>query len=364
MDSLSSKIRILAVLLSTAAGILGVEWGLRSIYPQLPSISALEGSDFRLERLVDLAENPDGSLCHEVRTFLSHRSRWGTPGAASGVHFSELANVTTAGDGQVVRYGSGAADRRLWIAGDSLAYGLGVDANKTLGAVLSVEVTKHTGGAVDTRNLAVPGAGYCTVSQRVAGALTTKVPDLVLLVLSADDLEERLMLVVDGALVAPPDLASGRLVRWFVGRSWFANLLWFRVTAMREATEDGPKRFVGAATKSGFKRAMGRLKTRIEAKGGVMVVAIVEPPGMPLCSGSLMQARCEWLKEDMRTMADLLKQADVTHMTASGIWSGRLSDIVPREHSIAKRGMLAMHPSAVGHQRISDAIWPMLKDAM
>jgi lysophospholipase L1-like esterase len=364
MSRPTSKTRALALVISTVLGLLGVEWGLRWVYPYLPSISALQGSDFRLERLVDLAEDPDLSLCHEVRTFLSHRSRWAGPGAASGVHFAELGAVDTSGDGRVSRFGSGTADRRLWIAGDSLAYGLGVTEYKTMGAELARAMTRQTGGAVDLRNLAVPGAGYCTVAQRVAGAVSRNEPDLVLVVLSADDLEERLMLSVNGVLVAPPDLASGQLTRWMVGRSWFANLLWFRFTAWREATDGGRARFVGRDTQVGFQRAMASLKARIEAKGGVMVAAIVEPPGMPLCAGALMQERCGWLREDMATMATLLTAAGITHMTADGLWSGSMEHIIDREHRTAQQGMLAMHPSALGHERIAEAVWPMLKSAM
>jgi len=358
------RAQVLALVASTVLGSLAVEWGLRGVYPYLPSVSALHGSDFRLERLVDLAEDPDLSVCHEVRTFLSHRSRWVGPGAASGVHFAELGAVSTSGDGDVKRFGSGDGGRGFWIAGDSLAYGLGVDPDKSVGATLSRAMTRETGGAVNLRNLSVPGAGYCTVAQRVAGAVKRNGPDVVLIVLSADDLEERLMLSVNGKLVAPPDLASNRLVRWAVNRSWFANLLWFRVTALMESVQSRGKRFVGQDTRDGFRHAMSTLKSRIEARGGTMAAVIVEPPGMPLCSGSLTQERCDWLKEDMEIMSDLLVEAKVEHRTVSGIWSRSLSNIIEREHGIAQQGMLAMHPSAEGHERLATFIWPFLKDVM
>lgn len=89
-----------------------------------------------------LAEDPDLSVCHEVRTFLSHRSRWVGPGAASGVHFGELAAVDTSGDVTVQRFGSGEGGRSFWITGDSLAYGLGVAADQTMGASLSRAMTR------------------------------------------------------------------------------------------------------------------------------------------------------------------------------------------------------------------------------
>ena len=69
------RTKMLALLVSTALGILAVEWGLRWVYPYLPSISALQGSDFRLERLVDLAEDPDLSPVSRGSDLPLHRSR-------------------------------------------------------------------------------------------------------------------------------------------------------------------------------------------------------------------------------------------------------------------------------------------------
>ena len=358
--------RWLAMLVSTVVGVYAVEFGLRQVYPTLPSIAALQGSDFRLEQLVDLADDPDLDLCHEVRTFLSHRSRWLSPGAASGVHFAALQHVSMDGDGVVRSFGSQGANhpRQLWLAGDSLAYGLGVNPEESFGSHLAGRVTRHTGGQVQLRNLAVPGAGYCTVVQRVAAALQQHDPDVVLLVLSADDLEERLMLQVNGQLVAPPDLATNRVVRWMVNRSWFANLLWFRLAALSELANGERSRFVGAATKDGFQTAMKVLNQRVSSRGGRLAVAIVEPPGMPLCRGALSKSRCGWLYEDISTMSALLTEVGIQHQKIEGIWSGSLSDIVPKEHALAKQGMLAMHPSATGHQIIAEALWPVVEQSL
>ena len=171
------------------------------------------------------------------------------------------------------------------------------------------------------------------------------------------------MLSVQGQLVAPPDLASGRITRYLVQRSWFANLLWFRLTAWRESSQD-KKRFVGQETQDDFRAAMSELNQRVTASGGRLMVSIVEPPGMPHCSGSLMQERCEWLKADMITMAKLLEDAGVNHTTIQGIWGKGLDHIVPRERGIAQRGMLAMHPSAEGHQQLAQEIWPFMMSSM
>ena len=95
-----------------------------------------------------------------------------------------------------------------------------------------------------------------------------------------------------------------------------------------------------------------------------MMAVIVEPPGMPLCSGSLMQERCEWLKADMNTMSTLLSEANVRHTVVRDIWSPSLAHIIAREHRIAQQGMLAMHPSTEGHERIATFIWPFIQDVM
>jgi len=361
---IKAHFRWLALVVSTLVGLVCVELGLRNVYRTLPSINALNGSEFRLEWLVDLSEDPDSSLCHEVRSFLSHRSRWTGPGTGVEVHFSQLHSVDMVGEGAVTKFGSGETGRTLWIGGDSLAYGLGVEAHQTLGAHLSRSMASKTGGAVYLRNLAVPGAGFCTVAQRLAGALQRQMPDLVMVVLSADDLEERLMLSVNGKLVAPPDLAESSVARWSVKRSWLANLAWFRWVSWSEAVGSKERRFIGSDTQEGFRDAMADLKKRIEGRGGRMVAAIVEPPGMPLCRGPTQQERCGWLQSDMQTMSALLTEAGVQHKVVSGIWSGNLQDIVSREHAIAKRGILAMHPSAEGHERVGEALWPLLAGAM
>ena len=63
-------------------------------------------------------------------------------------------------------------------------------------------------------------------------------------------------------------------------------------------------------------------------------------------------------------MSELLKDARVEHRVVSGLWPKSTEYIIRREHGIAQQGMLAMHPSAEGHERIATFIWPFLKDVM
>ena len=63
-------------------------------------------------------------------------------------------------------------------------------------------------------------------------------------------------------------------------------------------------------------------------------------------------------------MSLLLTEADVRHMVIRDVWSQSLNNIIAREHGIAQQGMLAMHPSAEGHERIASFIWPFIKEVM
>ena len=356
--------RWIALIVSTIVGLVLVELGLRQVYDRLPSIDGLRSTQYRIEQLVDLAGEADSSLCHEVRSFLSHRSRWVQPGSASGVHFAALDTLALTDGGKVMKRGSdGANAMDFWVSGDSLAFGLGVRPEETMGAHLADRFAVSQGGGVTYRNLAVPGAGYCTGVQRVAKALERHNPDVVLLVLSADDLEERLMLNVQGNLVALPDLVQDPAIRWAVNRSWFANLLWFRLMSVREAVRSQQGRFVGRSTRDEFRGAMAGLNEQIQDRGGRLVVALVDPPGLPMCTESQAQQRCEWLSEDMNTMAALLDEAGVSTADLRGRWAGQTTDIVQRERKVIELGRLAMHPSADGHGQLAAWLWPFVSDA-
>ncbi len=355
-------IRWLILVITTLVACVLVEWALQQFYPRLPSIDGLRGTDYRIENLVDLAGEADSSLCHEVRSFLSHRSRWVQPGAASGVHFPALQSLQLTKDGAVLNRGStGSTPRDFWVSGDSLAYGLGVSPTETFGTRLADRLSIDRGWQVRYRNLAVPGAGYCTAVQRIAGALDAHSPDIVLLTLSADDLEERLMLNVEGNLVALPDLVQDPAIRWAVQRSWFANLIWFRWTSIREALRGRQGRFVGRSTQREFQQAMSGLSQRITRKGGQLIVALIAPPGLPMCSEQTARQRCDWLREDMATMVALLEEAGVTYVDLREMWTGRPGDIVKRERPILETGHLAMHPSVQGHAKVADQLWPHLR---
>ena len=125
------------------------------------------------------------------------------------------------------------------------------------------------------------------------------------------------------------------------------------------------KRFVGQETRDDFRSAMAELNRRVSASGGRLAVSIVEPPGMPHCSGSLMQERCEWLKADMVTMSRLLDEAGVTHQMVQGIWGWGMEFIVPpRARDGSARHARDAPKCTAGHAKLAEEIWPFLASSM
>lgn len=397
---------------SVLLGTVLVEGGLRLGYPDMPSLAGLVGSDFRLEQLVASSGGGGEELCHEVGSFLVHRTRWGPQGGGaldeppppprghrpgpSGprsrdgepnppsppgpmlpppgdlpqggaeMEHVEFATVTPGAAPLPDRvFGEGAAgpERELWVAGDSLAYGLGVGEEESFAPLLADKIASEAGGPVVLRNLSVPGAGYCTALRRVANTVDAATPDLVLVALSADDLEERSMLLIDGRLVAPPELASNAVVRWLASHSYFANLFWFRVASLQTLATAQTTRFVGEETQANFGQAVRTLVDEVEAVGGTPVVALVEPPGLAHCEEPLVD-RCRWLTDDLQLMAEVLDAAGVPYVDLRGRWTGHVEDIVDTERQVVAEGGIAMHPSPSGHAKLATWLWPGVSDAL
>lgn len=351
------RARIAAALGASALGIGLVEAALRLTWPALPSVAGLEGSDYRLEELV-ASEAGGTALCHEVTSFLSHRSRWG-PQHAPGTRppgpnkpppgGPPLPGATVAAT--EMTFGEGTA-RSLWLVGDSVTFGLGVEAKDTFGATLARRLAE-TGAAVAYRNLGVPGAGYCTALRRLDTELSAAKPGDVVIVLYADDLEERSMLVVQGRLVAPPDLAENAVVRWLASRSYLANLAWYR--AMSARGEEG--RFLSEATLAEFRAAVVAIRDRVSSVGGDVRFVLLPAPSEQSCPPDKPDARCRWLADDLSRMADVLRAEDIDPIDLRGTWPPGVAHIVTHEHQSMRDGGVAMHPNEAGHALVAEAIW-------
>lgn len=120
------------------------------------------------------------------------------------------------------RYGA-ASERRpleLWVAGDSITWGHGVERGQVYGAHLGRRLAQETSRQVRVTNLAVPGAGYCLALNLIHNALARgERPDLVVLQLFADDLELRFVVSDGRRVVAFPDQLEPAPLRRVVSSS-------------------------------------------------------------------------------------------------------------------------------------------------
>ncbi len=333
-------------------------------------MAALEGSDYRLERLADeVVQRAGDGPCHEVRSFLSHRSRWsrlaspGAPPPGAPMPGAPMPGAPMPGAGEEapeLEFGSGARHRSVWLLGDSVTYGLGVEATETFGASLSGRLADHFGAALTSLNLGIPGAGYCATARRLAAELATQEPDIVIVSFFADDLEEHSMLTVQGRLVAPPDLESNAAIRWFVERSYLANLAWYRAIATPLIQHPADGRFISPVALEEFRTAASAMQASVTHAGGSPIFLLIPTPGEALCTTPVPDARCHQLEGDLELMAQQLQAANIPFLDLRGAWPTGTAHILANDLRAIAEGGIAMHPNAMGHRLLADAIWVML----
>lgn len=359
---------------ASSAGAAMAEAALRWHYPTLPSVAGLEGSDFRLETLVDAADD-GGDLCRESATFLSHRSRWGGPAAGPGGTEGigpppgPMRPPLAGPDGPPLpgapppprerRAGVGPARHSLWFVGDSVTYGLGVGPAETFGALLTEKFAGELGAPVTSENLGVPGAGFCGALRRLATALATKQPDRVFITFYADDLEEATALTVQGRLVMPPELARSAGARWLVGRSYLANAVWYAFRRSEVPSNPNGRRLNEGAVAE-FQAAATTMRDRVVAAGGSTTFVLLPAPSERSCTTSDPGARCRFLADDLAAMAGALTEAGILFIDLRGSWPEGVQHIRADERRAIEGGGVAMHPNAEGHRLLADAIWTRL----
>ncbi len=314
--------------LGLAGGLFLGEGALRAHYPALPSVAALHDSDYEVHRF-----------------------------DSGGGDYACSTDLAPAGTRDLL-VGSGDETRELWIVGDSVAYGQGVSAEQVYGVQLAERLADSHGVSVVVRNFGMPGAGACGVLSRLEQQLDAGArPDLVLLGLFADDLEDRALVSVQGRPVAFPDRVDDAWTRALVSQSYFANLAWFS-GVMGEV--EVHHRFIEPAARADFQIRMRTLVDRIEDAGGATVVSLTEPVGILRCvvppePGS----RCDWMPDDLDLMADLLVAAEVPAVDLRGLWNADPRLMIHHERPAA----LPIHPNALGHARMAEALWPALDAA-
>ncbi len=335
-------VRLVLVFAGLVLGLACGEAALRASYATLPSLAAGKQAGFAVsvfEALERQQPREDGAgRCHHVQ--------------ASGA--SPSLRLTRVGQGP---------ELELWFAGDSVTEAFGVTPSQGFARRLADVVAAQLEVTVVLRNLAFSAAGYCGALNAVHQELTVSRPDLVVVVVTGDDLEDRAMVRVSDGVIAFPSTIEGRVLRFAARRSYLVNLAWF--TRLRRV-EKSPRRFVGHGGQHDFVEAQRQLDVAVERAGGRTLRVVLPAPGQAFCRPSKRAtARCNWMASDLDLMANLLIDAGADVADLRGVWDGEEEPpCIPSEADAARQGTLAIHPHAEGHAAVANALAPALLAAV
>lgn len=339
----------LLALVSTLLAVALGEGLLRLRYDALPSLAPLESSDLEIRQFdwsdyPPMKENRDTSPTCREQSYLVRRD---------GV--------------EDVRFGpEGGTPLRLWVAGDSVTMGYGVGRGESFGSLLGARLAASAGVPVVVRNLGINGAGFCAVLRRLNENVGADgAPDVVVLTLFADDLEDRALVGVQKRLVALPDRVESGLGRLLVSHSYLANLAWYAVVAGQQEQVEA-HRYIDAQGQVLFKDSVRFMQERLKAQGTALVTVLLAPAGLHLCAPSPPEgSRCQWLGPDMDLMAKLLGELGLPFLDLRRVWEGRETLVIAEELDRMKRGLeLGIHPDARGHAVLAEVMWPKVEEAL
>ena len=325
------------------------EVGLRLRYPGLPSLSPLEESPmevkyFQWSDYPPMKEDRDLSLSCREQSYVVE------PGSVREMSFGE-------GEGPPLK---------LWVAGDSVTMGYGVPRGTEFGSLLAGRLAKLTGGQVVLRNLGINGAGFCAVLRRLnENVRSDGAPDVVVLTLFADDLEDRAMVAVKSRLVAFPDRVDSTPIRLLVSNSYVANLIWYGISAQQEKQRT-TRRYIDDKGQALFKDSVTYMRDRLKEQGTVLVTVLLSPAGLHFCADEPVPgSRCAWLGPDMDLIARLLKESEIPFVDLRHVWEDKPTMIIHEELGRMRRGLeLGVHPDEKGHQVLADEMWPAVEEGL
>jgi hypothetical protein len=210
----------------------------------------------------------------------------------------------------------------------------------------------------------VPGGGYCEVLRALHHELDAADPDVVVLQVFADDLEQRAMIILDGAPLVFPASAGSPWVRGLVSHSYAANWAWSRFVARQSP---GPTRFVSEEGQAGFQSAMKALGERLDDQGTAFFVFLLPPSGVKACNRPGPQEQiCGWYAEDLNHMEALLVGVGISPLRLDTLWSNPSVQALPQELRRAETepAYVPIHPSAAGHTHLAQALAPPVAAAL
>ncbi len=333
-----------ALLLSLGAA----EAVLRGVYDDLPSLAPLARAE----------------------TYFGHDAPPIATSPADSMNCRDPPGSTAGGSGHVApptrehAFGDGEPTRSILVAGDSVAWGYGVAPEEAWGSQLGAALFQALGNSLSVGVVGVPGGGYCEVLRALHHELDATDPDAVVLQVFADDLEQRAMIILDGAPVVFPASAGSPWVRGLVAHSYAANWAWSRFRARRSP---GPTRFISEEGQAGFQSSMKALRERLDELGTDLLVFLLPPSGTAACGGPGPQEQiCRWYAEDMDRMEALLWVAGIAPLRLDTLWSNPSAQALPQElrRSQTEPAYVPIHPSAAGHTHLAQALAPQVAAAL
>ena len=341
LRALAPRLALAAAGLAVALG--GAEIALRLSHPTLPSLEALAHSEPR-----------------EVGDFM----RWSDPQQRE-------AGCQPAKDTHRLHYrpryakyepSPAAATRsalRLWVAGDSVVAGWGVGPEQGWPHALARGLANRRSAAVNLTLVGGGGLGYCDVLLDLHRILERSRPDVVLVQLFADDLEQRALLQLKEGVVARPDAVPGAFA-WMARRSWLANRVWFAwVTRLGGAQ---PVRGLDARAQRQFQLALRLIAERLAGIDARLLFVLVPPAGVERCGQQgAAWSDCDWLTHDMNWMATELERSKQPWVDLRQLWArSDPQTLREEEEAWTARGRLPVHPGVLGHKALAEAVLPQL----
>ena len=324
------------------------EGALRLIYLDLPSVANLADTPYRVHSFEVrgmVSRRRDTDLrCKEASYIDAERNR---PGIKD-------ADRLTA---RTFERASPRTPLELWVIGDSVTAGMGIAKGQSFGFHLAGRLSASAGRSVKLLNMGMPGAGYCALLRRAHATLDKRKPQLVVLALFADDLEDRAMMAAYNKPVLFHDRLDQAWQQGLVSRSYLANLIWFVLETQKPRRQ---RRFIDDKGQASFQGGMAGLRQRVERQGGRLLVLILSPVGFATCpSPPPPHSRCDWMARDMALMKKLLRARKISLLDLGDLWQRVPSRPVGRERSLAE-SWLAIHPDIEGHRAIAEAMLPLV----
>ncbi len=330
--------------LSLLAGLLAVlllETVFRFRYPVLPSLSALTSSEavaFWGHDKPPIATSPTtSSSCQDP----PGETRSGSAHVAPPI--------------QVYAFGKENGFRtNILAAGDSIAWGYGVEPRDAWGAVLGETLHRSLEQDLSVTVVGIPGGGYCEILRGIHRELDAIPPDVVVLQVFADDMEQRAMMLVNGVPLASPSQAEHPATRSLATHSYLFNWVWSHWISRNQST---PTRFISPEGQHNFQQAMTHLQKRTEALGIQLVVFQIQPAGIQSCSQRTAPA-CQWYIEDHALMAELLQQTGIQAIDLAGVWDDPDRWVLKKERMRMQREpeYVGIHPNKSGHALLANAL--------